>query len=172
MLKSKGAAMRLAQARCLLNQLTRGPMYKRILVATDGTKLSRKAVEAASKLAVDFDAVLTVVRVVPHYATTFFDGSSVLSLNAIAKIERDWTAHAQASLDQLVETTIDKHISVNTVVVRSSDVSDALLKAARKAKADLIVMASHGRAGIKRVLLGSETLQVLTHSAIPVLVIR
>ena len=147
-------------------------MYKRILVATDGTKLSKKAVEAASKLAADFDAVLTVVRIVPHYAKTFFDGSSVLSIKEMADIEKEWTVQAQASLDQLLKTTIDKHISVNTVVAKSSNVSDALLKVAKKSKAELIVMASHGRGGIKRVLLGSETLQVLTHSEIPVLVIR
>src|SRR5664279_1179935 len=147
-------------------------MYKKILVATDGTKLSKKAVEAASKLAADFDAVLTVVRIVPHYAMTFFDGSSVLSINEMAKIEKEWTVQAQASLDQLLKTTLDKHISVNTVVAKSSNVSDALLKVAKKSKAELIVMASHGRGGIKRVLLGSETLQVLTHSEIPVLVIR
>lgn len=147
-------------------------MYKRILVATDGTKLSKKAVEAASKLAVDFDAVLTVVHIVPHYARTFFDGLPVLSMNEVAKIEKEWTVRAQASLDQLLKSTIDKHISVNTVVKKSSNVSDALLKVAKKTKAELIVMASHGRGGIKRVLLGSETLQVLTHSEIPVLVIR
>jgi nucleotide-binding universal stress UspA family protein len=147
-------------------------MYKKILVATDGTKLSKKAVEAASKLAVDFDAVLTVVRIVPHYAKTFFDGSSILSIKEMADIEKEWTVQAQASLDQLLKTTIAKHISVNTVVAKSSNVSDALLKVAKKSKADLIVMASHGRGGIKRVLLGSETLQVLTHSEIPVLVIR
>jgi nucleotide-binding universal stress UspA family protein len=51
-------------------------------------------------------------------------------------------------------------------------VSDAIIAAAKKHKADLIVMASHGRKGIKRLLLGSETQQVLTHSHIPVLVLR
>lgn len=147
-------------------------MYKNIMVATDGTKLSRKAVVAASALAREFDAVLTLVRVVPHYAKTFFDGSSVLSIKEITKIEEDLTEKAQASLAQLLKTTVDKGINVNTVVVRSTDISGALLKVAKKTKTDLIVMASHGRGGIKRVLLGSETMQVLTHSEIPVLVIR
>ncbi|HZY40376.1 MAG TPA: universal stress protein, partial [Anaerolineae bacterium] len=50
--------------------------------------------------------------------------------------------------------------------------SDAVIAAAKKQKCDLIVMASHGRRGIKRLLLGSETQQVLTHSHIPVLVLR
>ena len=72
----------------------------------------------------------------------------------------------------MLKSTVNQHISVNTVVVKSSNVSEAILKTAKKAKIDLIVMASHGRGGIKRVLIGSETLQVLTHSEIPVLVIR
>jgi len=147
-------------------------MYKKILVATDGSKLSRKAVEAASELAADFGAVLTIVRVVPHFQKTFFDGSSVLSIQEMTAIEKELEEKAQASLNQLLKTTVARHISVNTVVTKSSNVSDALLKVAKKAKADLIVMASHGRGGIKRVLIGSETLQVLTHSEIPVLVIR
>lgn len=147
-------------------------MYKKILVATDGSKLSKKAVEAASRLAADFDAVLTIVRVVPPYAKSFFDGSSILSIKEMTAIEKEWADKAQDSLDQLLKTTVDKHISANTVITKSSNVSDALLKVAKKSKAELIVMASHGRGGIKRVLLGSETLQVLTHSEIPVLVIR
>ncbi len=147
-------------------------MYKKIMVATDGTKLSRKAVEAASQLAAELKAVLTIVRIVPSYPKTFLDGSSVLSIKEMDDFEKELTQRAQASLDQLVESTVDKHISVNTVVTRSSNVSDALLKVARKSKADLIVMASHGRGGVKRVLVGSETLQVLTHSETPVLVIR
>lgn len=147
-------------------------MYKKILVATDGSKLSKKAVEAASRLAADFDAVLTIVRVVPPYAKSFFDGSSILSIQEMTAIEKEWADKAQDSLDQLLKTTVDKHISANTVITKSSNVSDALLKVAKKSKAELIVMASHGRGGIKRVLLGSETLQVLTHSEIPVLVIR
>ena len=147
-------------------------MYKKIMVATDGTKLSKMAVDAASKLAVELGASLTLVRVVPKYAKTFFDGLSVLSVKEIDDLEKELTVKAQTSLDQLIKETVNHHISVNTVVVRSSNVSEALLKVAKKVKAELIVMATHGRGGVKRVLIGSETHQVLTHSEIPVLVIR
>ena len=58
------------------------------------------------------------------------------------------------------------------MVIKSDQVADALVAAATKAKIDLIVMASHGRSGIKRLLLGSETQHVLTHAKIPVLVLR
>ncbi len=147
-------------------------MYKRILVATDGTKLSKKAVAAASKLAVELGAILTLVHVVPKYPNSFFDGLSVLGVKEIMQLEKALVAKAQASLDQLLNTTVDHHIDRNTVIVKSTNVSDALLKVAKKTKAELIVMASHGRGGVKRVLIGSETHQVLTHSEIPVLVIR
>jgi nucleotide-binding universal stress UspA family protein len=65
-----------------------------------------------------------------------------------------------------------KNVPVKSLVIKSDVVSDAIIAAAKKHKADLIVMASHGRKGIKRLLLGSETQQVLTHSHIPVLVLR
>jgi nucleotide-binding universal stress UspA family protein len=65
-----------------------------------------------------------------------------------------------------------KGVKVKAVLAKSDIVSDALIAAAKKHKADLIVMASHGRKGVKRLLLGSETQQVLTHSEIPVLVLR
>ena len=65
-----------------------------------------------------------------------------------------------------------KGVKVKAVVAKGDIVSDALIAAAKKYKADLIVMASHGRRGIKRLLLGSETQQVLTHATVPVLVLR
>lgn len=147
-------------------------MYKKILVATDGSKLSRTAVAAASKLAVELGASLTMVRVVPKYPNTFFDGQPVLSTQQVSDWEKVLVAKAQASLNELREETVDQQITVNTAVMKSTNVSEALLKVAQRMKADLIVMASHGRGGIKRVLIGSETLQVLTHSEIPVLVVR
>jgi len=63
-------------------------------------------------------------------------------------------------------------VKVKPVTVKSDLVSEAIISAAKRNKCDLIVMASHGRRGIKRLLLGSETQQVLTHSHIPVLVLR
>ena len=58
------------------------------------------------------------------------------------------------------------------ITVRSDLVAEAILNAAKKHKCDLVVMASHGRRGLKRLLLGSETQHVLTHGNIPVLVLR
>ena len=63
-------------------------------------------------------------------------------------------------------------VKVRPLTVQSELIAEAIMAAAQQHKADLIVMASHGRRGLKRLLLGSETQQVLTHTSIPVLVLR
>ena len=90
----------------------------------------------------------------------------------MAKIEKQWAEASQAQLDAVAKSAKTKGVSAKTVVVKADIVSDALIATAKKQKVDLIVMASHGRKGIKRLLLGSETQQVLTHASIPVLVLR
>ncbi|MBD8050899.1 universal stress protein [Limnohabitans radicicola] len=147
-------------------------MYSRILVATDGSTLSKKAVTSAIQLAASCAAELVAVKVVPRYPQAYFEGSIPLSAQEISRIEKQWTDAAQANLDAVAKAAKAKGVSTKTVTVKSDVVSDALIATAKKQKADLIVMASHGRKGIKRLLLGSETQQVLTHSHIPVLVLR
>jgi len=147
-------------------------MYKRILVATDGSTLSKKATQSAIELAALSQAELVVVKVVPRYPTTYFDGGVSISAEDVARIEQEWTDAAQAVTDKVVATAEASGVKARGVTVRSDIVADALISTAKKLKSDLIVMASHGRRGLKRVLLGSETQHVLTHSTTPVLVLR
>ncbi|MBP6277356.1 MAG: universal stress protein [Limnohabitans sp.] len=147
-------------------------MYKRILVATDGSALSKKAVSSAIELAAVCGAQLLALKVVPRYPQAYFEGSIPLSAEEISRIETQWTESAQLLLAGVDKAAKAKAVSCKGVTVKSDVVSDAIIAAAKKHKADLIVMASHGRKGIKRLLLGSETQQVLTHSHIPVLVLR
>ena len=147
-------------------------MYKRILVATDGSTLSKKAVASAIDLAALSGAELVAVKIAPRYPQSYFEGSLPLSTTEVSKIEKQWTDAAQKVVDGVAKAAQAKGVSVKSVVVKSDIVSDALIAAAKKYKADLIVMASHGRRGIKRLLLGSETQQVLTHASVPVLVLR
>jgi len=147
-------------------------MYQRILVATDGSSLSKKAIASAISLAATCGATLVAVKVVPRYPQAYFEGGIPLSTQEIAKVEQQWAEAAKTSLDGVAKTAGTKGVAVKPVVVKSDVVSDAIIATAKKHKADLIVMASHGRKGIKRLLLGSETQQVLTHSHIPVLVLR
>jgi nucleotide-binding universal stress UspA family protein len=148
-------------------------MYKRILVATDGSNFSKKAIRAAFDMAAVLGAQLYIVQVIPKFVQAYFDSSYDGSTRGeIEKVERSWEQKVQKSLDAVIKSANTKQVDVKTAIVKSYLVSDAILKTARKSNVDLIVMASHGRHGLKRLLLGSETLQVLTHSDIPVLVIR
>lgn len=147
-------------------------MYERILVATDGSTLSKKAVTSAIQLASTCGAELVAVKIVPRYPQAYFEGSIPLSAEEISRVEKQWTEAAQANLDIVQKAARAKGVIAKAITVKSDVVSDAIIATAKKHKADLIVMASHGRKGIKRLLLGSETQQVLTHSHIPVLVLR
>ena len=147
-------------------------MYKCILVATDGSELSNKAVSDAIDLAASLKAELIALKVVPRYPQSYFEGSIPLSAQDVARVEQQWTDEGHGVVEAVKQAGADRGIEVKPVIARSDVVSDAVIAAAQKHKADLIVMASHGRKGVKRLLLGSETQQVLTHSEIPVLVLR
>lgn len=147
-------------------------MYKTILVATDGSTLSKKAITSAIALAQLHGASLIAVKVTPRFTQTYFEGSIPVDMSEVDKIEQSWTDHAHKQLDKVAKDAKAKQVNVKSVVIKSDSVSDALVATAKKHKVDLIVMASHGRKGIKRLLLGSETQQVLTHTTIPVLVVR
>lgn len=147
-------------------------MYKRILVATDGSTLSKKAVTSAVSLASLCGAELIALKVVPRYPKSYFEGSVALSAEDMAKVEKQWSDEGMSVVEAVKKLGEAKGVTVKPVVVKSDVVSDALIASAKKHKVDLIVMASHGRKGIKRLLLGSETQHVLTHSEVPVLVLR
>ena len=147
-------------------------MYKRILVATDGSKLSRQAVTTAIDLAALAGAELVALKVVPRYPKSYFEGSVPLSMEELTRIEKQWTEEGQSVVDAVRDEALERGVKTKSVTVKSDLLAEAIIAAAKKHKVELIVMASHGRRGLKRLLLGSETQQVLTHSHIPVLVLR
>lgn len=147
-------------------------MYRSILVATDDSTLSKKAVRSALELAATIDASLVALYVVPRYPVSYFEGSITISRQDVSRIEKQWADKGQGIVDAVQQTAQAKGVKAKAVVVRSNLVAESIIAAAKKHKCDLVVMASHGRKGIKRVLLGSETQHVLTHSSIPVLVLR
>jgi len=147
-------------------------MYKRIVVATDGSKLSKKAVSSAIDLAALCNAELVALKVVPRYPQSYFEGGIAMQPSEVAAVEKKWADEGQAVVDAVKKAALAKGVVTKAVTVKSDVVSDALLAAAKKHQCDVIVMASHGRKGIKRLLLGSETQHVLTHATVPVLVLK
>ena len=148
-------------------------MYERILVATDGSELSELAVNSAIDLALLTQAELIAVKVVHHFPASYFEGSIMLSQTEVSHLREQADAEAQRVVDAVTDRAGSRGVkSARGIVMQAELISEAIIEAARVHHCDLIVMASHGRRGIKRLLMGSETLHVLTHSHTPVLVLR
>ena len=147
-------------------------MYQKILIATDGSLLSRKAVRSGLELAALTGASIVALKFVPRYPVSYFEGGVALSVNNIAGVEKQWAEAAMAVVDKVKADAEAEGIKAKAMTVSSDFTAEAIINAAKKYKCDLIVMASHGRRGMKRLLMGSETMHVLTHSHIPVLVLR
>lgn len=147
-------------------------MYHRILVATDGSNLSDKSVSSAIELAALCKAELVVLKVVPRYPQSYFEGGIALQPDEIARVEKQWADEGQAVVDAVQKTAQEKGVTTKAITLQGDVVSEAILAAAQQQQCDLIVMASHGRKGITRLLLGSETQHVLTYATVPVLILK
>jgi nucleotide-binding universal stress UspA family protein len=148
-------------------------MYKHILVPTDGSKLSAKAVKQAERFAKSVGAKMTALHVSHEYRSLMDEGFTQPAFNTFKKRFDEQSAKRSNALLDDVKTSADKAgVPCDCVAVVNDLPYDAIIKQARKGKCDLIMMASHGRRGLSSLLLGSETSKVLTHSNIPVLVVR
>ena len=148
-------------------------MFKHILVCTDGSKLSDKAVDAAIGLARDHGAKLTGFHATADYPIASFpEYAFVAGSLAPATWEADQEKHARRMLEKVEAKAKKAGVACDTRFSSALRPYEAILQAAKRARCDLIVMASHGRRGIQGIVLGSETNKVLTHSKLPVLVYR
>ncbi len=149
-------------------------MYKHILLPTDGSKLSDKGVKETIRMAKALRARITAVHVVGNYHQLLYDEGFVLPVIPVLRkdFEDRAAAHAKKILDPVREAASKAGVKCDTVVATGDLPYEMIIKQARRSKCDLIMMASHGRSGLKGILLGSETAKVLTHSKIPVLVVR
>jgi nucleotide-binding universal stress UspA family protein len=134
--------------------------------------LSKKAVRSAIDLAAALGAELVALYVVPRYPVSYFEGGVTIPAQEVSRIEEQWSQKGQAVVDAVLQTATAAGVKAKAVVSRSDLVAESILAAVKKHRCDLVVMASHGRKGLKRILLGSETQQVLTHGSVPVLVLR
>ena len=115
---------------------------------------------------------MVALKVVPRYPVSYFEGGMTVSAKDVAKVEKQWAEAALAVVEDVKVSAEAKGVKAKAVITTSDLISESIIATAKKHKCDLIVMASHGRRGLKRLLLGSETVQVLTHSHVPVLVFR
>lgn len=148
-------------------------MYKHILVPTDGSKLSTKAVKQAISFARTIGAKVTALHVSNEFRAMTDEGFALPSIATFKKRFEEMNAKRSKALLAQVETAAQTAgVACDSVSVTNNLPYDAIIRQAKKGRCDLIMMASHGRRGLASVLLGSETSKVLTHSKIPVLVVR
>lgn len=147
-------------------------MYKHLLVPTDGSKLSDKAVVQAIALAKALGAGITFLHATPAMPRPIYAEGVTVEMMSRKEFNQRAKADAAKVLDKASAKAKAAGLSSQVMHVTSDTPWESIIAAAKKAKADAIVMASHGRRGLASLLLGSETTKVLTHSSVPVLVVR
>jgi len=147
-------------------------MFRRILCATDGSKRSAVAVKTAAALAHGSGALLTLVHVTPDYRTPYYPDGVMIDWPSEKDYKRDCKAAADKVFAKDGAIALKEGVEAENLQLFGDSPADEILGAAKKVKADLIVMASHGRKGFEALLLGSETQKVLARTAVPVLVVR
>jgi nucleotide-binding universal stress UspA family protein len=147
-------------------------MFKNILVPTDGSELSRRAIKQAVQFAMEQNAQLTGLHVSPPYVPDVREEFSVRHFVSPQEYAARSKAVAGRHLKVIERAAAAAGVRCKTVHATNDYPHDEILRTARKMKCDLIYMASHGRRGIARLLLGSETSKVLAHASLPVVVCR
>ena len=145
-------------------------MYKHLLLPTDGSPLSEDAVRRGVQFARQLGAKVTCFYAMPEFEVVSYTMAMVdNNKEAFGRQARERAARV---LDWVASLAAQSGVECETVTVASDTPYQAIVQTATERGCDLILMASHGRRGIKGFLLGSETSKVLTHSTIPVLVHR
>jgi nucleotide-binding universal stress UspA family protein len=149
-------------------------MFHRILVPTDGSALSTKAADYALKLARANKARIVALHVIPMFnPSAYADGIVPFAeLYSSTEYQRATETYAKRMLGRVAKRAAAAKVPCEIAHTMSDAPWRAITSEAKKRGCDLIVMASHGRRGLKGLLLGSETTKVLTHSKTPVLVTR
>lgn len=144
-------------------------MFKHILLPVDGSPTAARAVEKALAIAEAFKSAVTLIYVIDPYA---FTGVGTDLSYGQAEYLSAATAEGNEALRQARQIFEARGIEASSAVVEGHAVYRAILDAAQAANADLVVMGSHGRHGLEKLILGSVTAQVLSHAHLPVLVVR
>ncbi|WP_087649750.1 universal stress protein [Caballeronia choica] len=145
-------------------------MFKHLLVPTDGSALSDAAIQMAVTLVRESGAKVTGLHVIPEFHVLAYGAE------AIADTEDQFIQaarqHADDYLLAVTKAATEAGVECDTFTRNRAHPYEAIISVAAQRNCDLIVMASHGRGGMRALLLGSETQKVLTHCQIPVLIVR
>lgn len=144
-------------------------MFKHILVPVDGSEKSLQAVSKAAELAKAFNSEVTAVYVLDPYP---FTGVGADFAYGQAQYLSAATAEANKALEDVTERMKDTGVTVKTLVGEGHAIHEGIVRVGENVGADLIVMGSHGRRGLEKLVLGSVAQRVLQTAKVPVLVVR
>lgn len=145
-------------------------MFKHILIATDGSELAERAVAQGLELAKVINAKVTAATVTEPWSAVLV-GEAALAL-PYAAYEKGTAENADRILGRAADLAKKAGVACTTVHVKEQFPAEGIMAAAKEKGCDLIVMASHGRRGLAKLLLGSEATKVLALSSVPVLICR
>jgi nucleotide-binding universal stress UspA family protein len=145
-------------------------MYKHILIASDGSELAGKALTHGLELARSIGARVTILTATAPFPMPGYGTMPAATL--IEAHEKATTENAARILSSAGEAAKKLGVACDTLHAKGREPAEAIVDTAQSRACNLIVMASHGYHGVKRVLLGSVAIEVLTHSKVPVLVYR
>ncbi len=146
-------------------------MFKHILISTDGSSLGNKAARAGIELAGALGAKVTAYYAMERLQLIFDEGY-MMDQKTIDGLEESARAAGQKSVDAIGKMAKAARVPFTSVVSQASTAHEGIIEAAKKRKCDVIFMASHGRRGLSKLMVGSVTQKVLAHSKIPVVVYR
>ena len=148
-------------------------MYKNIMLPYDGSPLSEKALAEGVAFAKNVGSKITLLYVLTPHHLLLGGGRPVPGLKKLEQQFKDeLTKKANGMLEGAKKHAAGASVACSTMIEEGADPHEVIIALATRLKCDLIIMASHGRRGLEGVLIGSETMKVLTHSTIPVLVVR
>jgi len=145
-------------------------MFKSILVPTDGSKLSEQAMRQALQLAKSLGANVVALHVNAPFHVLAASASALTATRE--QCEKNDAAFAKQIFDSITSMAREVGVACTCVSRSGEHIWQEIIMAAEKSHCDMICMASHGRRGLAAMLIGGETVKVLTHSKIPVLVVR
>ena len=149
-------------------------MYRKILIATDGSELAQKGVDQGLELAKGLGATVTFVTVSEPFPALAWGGAMAgyVAADELVNYEESARKYASELLGKCKAEAEAKGVGSKGVHIENRTPAEAILETAGAEGSDLIVMASHGRRGLGRLVLGSQTAEVVSLTTIPVLVVR
>jgi nucleotide-binding universal stress UspA family protein len=146
-------------------------MFKHILICTDGSALANKAAKGGIALAKGLGAKVTAYYAIEDLLPIYSEGYAFDQLT-IDRFEDGIRIAAQKRVDAVEKLAKAAGVACVTLVTKANSADEGIIAAAKKRRCDAIIMASHGRGGIAKLIMGSVTQDVLAHSKVPVIVYR